>query len=144
MPDPYSLNDATWEDLKTRFTYHAPNPEKDQVQRYTQIRRMALEFAARICAMVPPGRERSLALTNLEQAVMYANAGHTMKPQSLKPGRLLQGLLIRNHWILCPDCGKWTKDKLRFSRWFPHKNHRGRILMTLVCCRSCYTKNSPL
>lgn len=40
---------------------------------------MAIRAAARIAAetillMCPPSRERSLALTNLEQAVMWANA----------------------------------------------------------------------
>jgi hypothetical protein len=69
----YELSDAQVEDLTKRFTYHPPKP--DQPERYAGIREVALMFALGICQSVPPGREQSLALTNLEQAVMWANAG---------------------------------------------------------------------
>lgn len=63
-------------DIKARiendFTYHAPNAE--QVQRYNQLRDAAKAFALLIVDLTPLSREQSLALTNLEQAVMFANA----------------------------------------------------------------------
>jgi len=59
-------------ELETRFTYHAPHG--DQLERYTLIRDTAKTLAATIAAKTPESREQALALTNLEQAVMWANA----------------------------------------------------------------------
>ena len=59
-------------DLQKRFTYH--NPKNDQPERYTAIRETARNFAELIVASSPKSREQSLALTNLEEAVMWANA----------------------------------------------------------------------
>lgn len=61
------------QDLEKRFTYHAPKP--GQPEKYTAIRAKAKELAEMIVELVPLSREQSLALTNLEQAVMWANAG---------------------------------------------------------------------
>jgi hypothetical protein len=55
------------------FVYHAPKP--GQVERYAVIREQARLFARMLVLEVPPSRELSLALTNLEQAVFHANAG---------------------------------------------------------------------
>ena len=63
----------TREDIINRFTYHAPFG--DQLKRYEELRRTARDYALMIDDLVPPCREKSLALTKLEQAVMYANAG---------------------------------------------------------------------
>jgi hypothetical protein len=60
------------EDLKKRFTYHAP--KENQLQKYENIRKNALAFAELIDAMCPDSREKSLAITHLEDAVMWANA----------------------------------------------------------------------
>lgn len=60
-------------ELETRFTYHAP--KADQPQKYTALRSKGLELAQLIEEMVPEGREQSLALTKIEEAVMWANAG---------------------------------------------------------------------
>lgn len=61
-----------YEDLKNRFTYHAP--KENQPMRYEEIRQRAKELAESLVAICPESRELSLALTNLEQAVMWANA----------------------------------------------------------------------
>jgi len=61
------------QDLEKRFTYHTPKP--GQPEKYTAIRAKAKELAEMIVELVPESREQSLALTNLEQAVMWANAG---------------------------------------------------------------------
>jgi len=59
-------------ELEKRFTYHPP--KEGQPARYENIRALGKHFAEKICTFCPDSRERSLALTNLEQAVMWANA----------------------------------------------------------------------
>ena len=61
------------DELRTRFTYH--RPKGDQPARYHAIREEALVLAEIIVKNTPESREQSLALTQLEQAVMWANAG---------------------------------------------------------------------
>lgn len=60
-------------ELETRFTYHPP--KGDQAERYELIRSWAHELAKTIERKVPDSREKSLAITHVEQAVMWANAG---------------------------------------------------------------------
>lgn len=45
------------------------------VEKMEMIRERAVELAAAITLLSPPSREQSLALTNLEQTVFWANAG---------------------------------------------------------------------
>jgi len=63
---------TTFEELKTRFTYH--RPFGDQSQRYEDIRRNAYSLAGFMVSSCPESRELSLALTKLEEAVFWANA----------------------------------------------------------------------
>lgn len=63
----------TDEDLANRFTYHPPNPT--QIDVYAQIRAIGHAFAVALNEMVPDSREKSLAITKLEEVVMWANAG---------------------------------------------------------------------
>lgn len=58
--------------LETIFEYHAP--KNDQKERYEKIRAAAKEFAFLIKENCPDSRERSVAFTNLQQTVMWANA----------------------------------------------------------------------
>ncbi len=58
--------------IENNFSYHPP--KEDQVGRYEDIRAEAKRFALLIAMSCPNSREKSLALTNLEQAVMWANA----------------------------------------------------------------------
>lgn len=60
-------------ELEVRFTYHGPRG--DQLHRYETIRAMAKKLAEYIVEQTPESREQSLAITHLEQAVMWANAG---------------------------------------------------------------------
>lgn len=62
----------TEQELQNRFTYHAP--KGDQATRYELIRDRAHDFAAFINDNTPDSREKSLAFTHLEDAVMWANA----------------------------------------------------------------------
>jgi hypothetical protein len=59
--------------IENNFKYHAP--KDGQPARYEAVRAKAKELAHLIDEQVPNGREKSLAMTNLEQAVMWANAG---------------------------------------------------------------------
>jgi hypothetical protein len=59
-------------DLQNRFTYHAPKPGQPEV--YQEIRDNAHELARLINDHAPDSREKSLAITKLEEAVMWANA----------------------------------------------------------------------
>ena len=59
-------------DLETRFTYHAP--KGDQAERYTLLRQEAHTLAKSINARCPDSREKSLAITKLEEVVFWANA----------------------------------------------------------------------
>lgn len=58
--------------LDNNFRYHSP--KDDQPARYEALRNKAKEFAELINASCPDSREKSLAITNLEQASMWANA----------------------------------------------------------------------
>jgi hypothetical protein len=58
--------------IEHRFTYHPP---KDfQPEKYEAIRDLAKTLAHFIEDVCPDSREKALAFTNLEQAVMWANA----------------------------------------------------------------------
>lgn len=70
------MNEKTLE-LKNRivrdFTYHPP-PDEHTIGIYECIRSEGKNLAITFVDLCPPSRELSLALTNLEQAVMWANA----------------------------------------------------------------------
>ncbi len=59
-------------DLDNTYTYHAPKME--QIERYARLRQKAKEFAQLVSMVTPQSREQSVALTNIQQAVMWANA----------------------------------------------------------------------
>lgn len=59
-------------DIENIFKYH--KPIGNQPERYEQIRAKAKELAQLILDTCPESRERSLAFTNIEQGVMWANA----------------------------------------------------------------------
>lgn len=63
----------TQEDLENRFTFH-PVKDDEQAAKYEQIRDVAGSFSSMIVGLCPPGREVSLAITAIEEAVMWANA----------------------------------------------------------------------
>jgi len=57
--------------IENTFTYHAP--KGDQTERYEKLRSKAKELASLMASACPNSREKSLAFTNLQQAVMWAN-----------------------------------------------------------------------
>lgn len=68
----YSISDKQKEDITNRFTYH--KPLDDQTFRYIRLRDMAKDLAFQILEYTPVSREQSLALTHLEEVIMWANA----------------------------------------------------------------------
>lgn len=58
--------------IENNFSYHSP--KEGQPAKYEAIRAKAKELAYLIDEQTPKSREQSLALTNLEQAVFWANA----------------------------------------------------------------------
>lgn len=66
--------------IERDFTYHAP--KGDQAGRYQKIREAAKSLALLMVELCPDHRERSLALTKLEEAVMWANAAIARQDQT--------------------------------------------------------------
>ncbi|MFJ6210579.1 hypothetical protein [Lysinibacillus sp. NPDC092081] len=58
--------------IENNFKYHAP--KDGQPEKYEAIREKAKELAHMIDELCPNSREKSVAMTNLETAVMWANA----------------------------------------------------------------------
>lgn len=59
-------------ELENIFTYHAP--KGNQATDYENIRARARQFAMCVNDLCPESREKSLAITAIQQAVMWANA----------------------------------------------------------------------
>jgi len=60
-------------DVEKNLTNHPPSGH-EVIARFEAIRRVAKEVARTIDEFCPDSREKSLAFTNLEQAVMWAIA----------------------------------------------------------------------
>ena len=69
----YVVSDEARRRIENTFTYHAP--KSDQTRRYGALRDEAKMLAFMIEAYVPNSREKSLALTKLEECIMHANSG---------------------------------------------------------------------
>ena len=83
--DYYSLVRGSWDIMENKyedgqmeqridnnFRYHPPSG--DQPKRYEIIREQARNFAIKLARLCPQSRELSLAMTDLEDCVMHANA----------------------------------------------------------------------
>lgn len=68
----YEPSEKILNQIKETFTYHAP--KGDQPERYIILREKAKELALLMATSCPESRELSAALTNLQLAVMLANA----------------------------------------------------------------------
>ena len=68
----YLVKQPVWDSIDNNFIYH--KPIGDQSERYEAIREKARELAIMLVTYCPESRELSVAKTNLEDAVMWANA----------------------------------------------------------------------
>lgn len=62
----------TAEEIDNRFKHHAPTPEK--VKQHEDVREVLRTAAHAINAICPEGRDKSLAITKLEETMFHANA----------------------------------------------------------------------
>jgi hypothetical protein len=60
-------------DIDNRFGYHPPK-HSGQIAKYADLRDLACKFATVLNSLCPDSREKSLAITKLEEVVMWANA----------------------------------------------------------------------
>lgn len=70
-------------DIDNSHTYHAPTPE--QVEHYEAIREGARVFSHLLDDHVPDGPRKTLALRNVEAAVMWANKEIACRPGDNMP-----------------------------------------------------------
>jgi hypothetical protein len=59
-------------DLDNRFSYHAP--DEKNVEQHQSVRNNCLALAKEFDQQLPDGREKSLALTKIEEVMFWANA----------------------------------------------------------------------
>jgi hypothetical protein len=69
----------TPEDLKNRFAYHRPTGNK--ADKHEAVREAIHDAATMVVGLTPYSREQSLALTALEEAMMWANAAIARNPE---------------------------------------------------------------
>lgn len=67
----YPVDEKTEAQINNSFIYHPP--KDDQPAKYGDLRDTAKALAFKIAYSCPPSRERSLALTKLEESIMWAN-----------------------------------------------------------------------
>jgi len=61
-------------DLENRFNYHKPK-KAETTDSHELVRRQCFYLAEVLYQVIPDGREKSLAITKLEEVMMWANAG---------------------------------------------------------------------
>ena len=65
-------------DIENRFAFHPATPERGEV--HAAVRDECKALAYFIIHNVPEGREQSLAITHLEETMMWCNAGIARQP----------------------------------------------------------------
>lgn len=61
------------QDLTNRFRFHRANEAKASM--HTLVRQKCYELAVELNDLLPEGREKSLAITHLEEVMFWGNAG---------------------------------------------------------------------
>ena len=82
-----SLEELARKDVNERFRFHPATPATGP--KHEEVREKHRELALWLLANLPSSRERALALTALQESMMWANAGiaiHT-KPEPLAVGK---------------------------------------------------------
>ena len=68
----YTPSEKVNEQIVNNFTYHSV--QGNQAERYERLRNAARDFALLIATNTPTSREQSVAITKLEETMMWANA----------------------------------------------------------------------
>jgi hypothetical protein len=69
------------EDIANRFAFHpAATPERGEA--HTNVREACRRLADELNETLPEGREKSLAITHLEEVMFWGNAAIARQPQS--------------------------------------------------------------
>lgn len=63
----------TSQEIQHRFKFHPADTEHRQ-KRHETVRSLCLYLAENLNGLLPEGREKSLAITHLEETMMWANA----------------------------------------------------------------------
>lgn len=63
----------TPEDIEHRFAFHAAS-RQEKADEHTSARQGCRQLADQLNALLPEGREKSLAITHLEEVMFWANA----------------------------------------------------------------------
>lgn len=61
------------EDIKHRFAFHAASRQEKRDE-HTSARQGCLRLADHLNELLPEGREKALAITKLEEVMLWANA----------------------------------------------------------------------
>ena len=62
------------EEIRDRFKFHEPDTDR-KAQDHDKVRLACQGLAVYLNNLVPEGREKSLAITKVEEAMFWANAG---------------------------------------------------------------------
>lgn len=60
------------DEVRRRFRYYPPTPER--ANRHIVVRQELRAVAEQLASMLPDGREKSIVVTKLEEAMFWANA----------------------------------------------------------------------
>lgn len=69
------------DDLENRFTFH-PATKPETAAAHETVRGQCMALAGDLNDLLPEGREQSLAITNLEQVMFWANAAIAREKES--------------------------------------------------------------
>lgn len=69
-------------DLLRRFAYYPASADGVKAEAHEEVREVCGKLALFLDGRVPDGREKSLAITALEEVMMWANAGIARHPES--------------------------------------------------------------
>ena len=69
------------DEIEKRVTHHSPSEEG--VLRHKRLSDAASAILSVIESVVPDGREKSLAITKIEEAKMWASAGVARNPETV-------------------------------------------------------------
>jgi len=75
-------SEAVVADMQNRFAYHAPTGNKVNI--HAELRNRFGAIALFTLASTPPSREQSLAITKIEEAMLWANAAIARNPEPVE------------------------------------------------------------